>query len=145
MSEVKRYSHNGLRGMLEHKAGRYVSYERYAALKAERDELAAENQEKAQVLRDILKPEAAVLDRKHRNRALSAIQAPDTDVYLNSVRAEAISNALNSCSALCDPDCVMDAHDISHEDAELRSSGAAELSDELLAYANQLLTGKDDK
>jgi len=32
MSEVKRYSHNGLRGMLEHKASRYVSYERYAAL-----------------------------------------------------------------------------------------------------------------
>lgn len=143
MSEVKRYSHNGLRGMLEHKAGRYVSYERYAALKAERDELAAENEEKAQVLCDILQPEAAVLDRKHRNRVLSAIQAPDTDAYLNSVWAEAISNALDSCSALCDPDCVMDAHDISHEDAELRSSGAIELSDELLAYANQLLAGKD--
>ncbi|MEN4667601.1 hypothetical protein PAASB05_11585 [Pantoea agglomerans] len=145
MSEVKRYSHNGLRGMLEHKAGRYVSYERYAALKAERDELAAENEEKAKVLCDILQPEAAVLDRKHRNRALSAIQAPDTDAYLNSVRAEAISNALDSSSALCDPDCVMDAHDISHEDAELRSSGAAELSDELLAYANQLRAGKDGK
>lgn len=145
MSEVKRYSHNGLRGMLEHKAGRYVSYERYAALKAERDELAAENEEKAQVLCDILQPEAAVLDRKHLNRALSAIQAADTDAYLNSVRAEAISNALDSCSALCDPDCVMDAHDISHEDAELRSSGATELSDELLAYANQLLAGKDGK
>ena len=143
MSEVKRYSHNGLRGMLEHKAGRYVSYERYAALKAERDELAAENEEKAQVLCDILQPEAAVLDRKHRNRALSAIQAPDTDAYLNSLRAKAISNALDSCSALCDPDCVMDAHDISYEDAELRSSGAAELSDELLAYANQLLASKD--
>lgn len=143
MSEVKRYSHNGLRGMLEHKAGRYVSYERYAALKAERDELAAENEEKAQVLCDILQPEAAVLNRKHRNLALSAIQAPDTDAYLNSVRAKAISNALDSCSALCDPDCVMDAHDISHEDAELRASGAAELSDELLAYANQLLAGKD--
>ncbi|MCJ7925947.1 MAG: hypothetical protein MUW55_08380 [Pantoea vagans] len=74
---------------------------------------------------------------------LPNMATPATDAYLNSVRAEAISNALDSCSALCDPDCVMDAHDISHEDAELRSSGAAELSDELLAYANQLRSGKD--
>ncbi|WP_370426261.1 hypothetical protein AB9Q52_013350 [Pantoea vagans] len=77
------------------------------------------------------------------DEATKQLATPATDAYLNSVRAEAISNALNSCSALCDPDCVMDAHDISHEDAELRSSGAAELSDELLAYANRLRAGKD--
>lgn len=153
MSQVKRYSHNGLRGMLEHKAGRYVSYERYAALKAERDALAAENAVRGEIIERLIGQYSAAGYHALQNSlnpaqsllydAMQVLKQPATDAYLNSVRAEAILNAWYSCTALCDADCVMDAHDISHEDAELRSSGAAELGDELVAYAAQLRAGKD--
>lgn len=70
-------------------------------------------------------------------------ETPATDAILNEVRAQAISNALVSCSACCDTDCVMDALDISYEDAELRSNGAIELHDGLAAIAAQLCATKD--
>lgn len=71
-------------------------------------------------------------------------ETPATDVILNEVRAQAISNALDSCSACCDTDCVMDALDISYEDAELRSNGAIELHDGLAAIATQLRAGSTE-
>lgn len=70
-------------------------------------------------------------------------ETPSTDVILNEVRAQAISNALDSCSACCDTYCVMDALDISYEDAELRSNVAIELHDGLAAIAAQLCASKD--
>lgn len=74
---------------------------------------------------------------------ISKPETPATDVILNEVRAQAILNALDSCSPCCDTDCVMDALDISYEDAELRSNGAIELHDGLAAIAAQLRASKD--
>lgn len=63
---------------------------------------------------------------------------PATDAYLAEVRATAITDALEKSSYYLDTDCVMDRLDISYEDAQLRSSGAIELHDALVAVANQL-------
>ncbi|TDY82986.1 UNVERIFIED_ORG: hypothetical protein C7429_101475 [Pantoea allii] len=153
MSEVKRYSHNGLRGMLEHKAGRYVSYERYAALNAERDVLAAENAIRGEIIVRLIGQYSAAGYHAVQNSlnpaqsllydAMQVLKQQATDAYLNSVRAEAISIALDSCTDHCDTDYVMDAYDFSHEIAEMRSAGAIDLRDELAAFANQLRAGKD--
>ncbi|WP_410009767.1 hypothetical protein [Pantoea agglomerans] len=82
---------------------------------------------------------------KYQDVLRHALEPSVTDTFLNSVRAQAISDALDSCTALCDTDCVMDVHDISYEDAELRAEGATELRDELVAYASQLYAGKDSE
>ncbi len=63
---------------------------------------------------------------------------PATDAYMAKVRATAITDALEKSSDYLDTDCVMDRLDISYEDAQLRSSGAIELHDALVAVANQL-------
>ncbi|MGC0832220.1 hypothetical protein [Pantoea agglomerans] len=153
MSEVKRYSHNGLRGMLEHKAGRYVSYERYAALNTERDALMAENAVRGEIIERLIGQYSAAGYHAVQNSlnpaysllydAMQVLKQTATDAYLNSVRAEAISIALDSCTDHCDTDYVMDAYDFSHEIAEMRSAGAIDLRDELAAFANQLRAGKD--
>lgn len=65
-------------------------------------------------------------------------ETPATDAFLASLRAEAISDALENSSEYLDTDCVMDRHDISYEDAELRATGAMELRDSLVVVANQL-------
>lgn len=98
MSEVKRYSHNGLRGMLEHKAGRYVSYERYSALNTERDALAAENAVYGQIIERLIGQYSAAGYHAIENSlnpaqsllydAMQVLKQPATDAYLNSVRAE---------------------------------------------------------
>ncbi|EZI34354.1 hypothetical protein BW31_01397 [Pantoea agglomerans] len=100
MSEVKRYSHNGLRGMLEHKAGRYVSYERYAALNAERDVLAAENAIRGEIIVRLIGQYSAAGYHAVQNSlnpaqsllydAMQVLKQPATDAYLNSVRAEGV-------------------------------------------------------
>jgi len=63
---------------------------------------------------------------------------PATDAYMSKVCATAITDALEKSSDYLDTDCVMDRLDISYEDAQLRSSGAIELHDALVAVANQL-------
>ncbi len=63
---------------------------------------------------------------------------PATDAYMAKVRATAITDALEKSLDYLDTDCVMDRLDISYEDAQLRSSGAIELHDALVAVANQL-------
>lgn len=68
-------------------------------------------------------------------------ETPATDAFLASLRAEAITVALENSSEYLDTDCVMDRHDISYEDAELRAAGAMELRDSLLVVANQLRNG----
>jgi hypothetical protein len=66
------------------------------------------------------------------------IATPATDVFLDSLRAEAITDALEISSEYLDTDCVMDRHDISYQDAELRAAGAMEMHDSLVAVANHL-------
>lgn len=65
-------------------------------------------------------------------------ETPATDAFLASLRAEAITDALENSSEYLDTDCVMDRHDISYEDAELRATGAMEIHDSLVAVANDL-------
>ena len=101
MSEVKRYSHNGLRGMLEHKAGRYVSYERYAALNAERDVLAAENAIRGEIIDRLIGQYSAAGYHAVQNSqnpaqslmydAMQVLKQPATCTYFNSVRAEGVA------------------------------------------------------
>lgn len=74
--------------------------------------------------------------------AINGIKTPATDDFLAEVRASAIRDALNESSDYLDTDCVMDRLDISYEDAELRTSGAIELHDALVAVANQLREGE---
>ena len=64
-----------------------------------------------------------------------------TDAHLAEVRAQTIRDALDSSSNYLDTDCVMDRLDISYEDAELRTSGAIELHDALVAIASELRQG----
>ncbi|MFP8442215.1 hypothetical protein ACLH09_05615 [Citrobacter braakii] len=75
-------------------------------------------------------------------RSLAVLQIPAYDAFLAEVRASAIRDALNESSDYLDTDCVMDRLDISYEDAELRTSGAIELHDALVAVANQLRKGE---
>ncbi|EEJ9248542.1 hypothetical protein S968_21350 [Salmonella enterica subsp. enterica serovar Muenchen] len=56
----------------------------------ERNALAAENVALKSALNDILQPDAAVLERNHRVRALDAMETPATDDFLAEVRASAI-------------------------------------------------------
>lgn len=104
MSEVKRYSHNGLRGMLEHKAGRYVSYERYSALNAECDALAAENAVRGEIIERLIGQYSAAGYHAVQNSlnpaqsllfdAMQALKQPATDAYLKSVLAEGVEKAI---------------------------------------------------
>lgn len=75
-------------------------------------------------------------------RSLAVLQIPAYDAFLAEVRASAIRDALNESSDYLDTDCVMDRLDINYEDAELRTSGATELHDALVAVANQLRKGE---
>ncbi len=52
--------------------------------------LAVENARLKSALNDILQPDAAVLERNHRVRALDAMETPATDAFLAEVRASAI-------------------------------------------------------
>lgn len=56
----------------------------------ERNALAEENTGLKSALNDILQPDAAVLERNHRVRALDAMETPATDAFLAEVRASAI-------------------------------------------------------
>ncbi|EJW4859308.1 hypothetical protein OCD12_002100 [Salmonella enterica] len=56
--------------------------------------LAAENAALKSALNDILQPDAAVLERNHRVRALDAMETPATDAFLAEVRAQAQSEVI---------------------------------------------------
>lgn len=56
----------------------------------ERNALAAENVALKSALNDILQPDAAVLERNHRVRALDAMETPATDDFLAEVRAQGV-------------------------------------------------------
>lgn len=98
--------------------GKYIKYEnyvaleeKYAALSDDNDKameamkqaneavklahskyskLAAENAALKSALNDILQPDAAVLERNHRVRALDAMETPATDAFLAEVRAQGV-------------------------------------------------------
>ncbi|MLW03829.1 hypothetical protein EAK82_27475 [Salmonella enterica] len=57
--------------------------------------LAAENAGLKSALNDILQPDAAVLERNHRVRALDAMETPATDAFLAEVRASARNEGIN--------------------------------------------------
>ncbi|EBP0973560.1 hypothetical protein LB58_23160 [Salmonella enterica] len=75
----------------------------------ERNALAAENAALKSALNDILQPDAAVLERNHRVRALDAMETPATDAFLAEVRAQGVemmrehpSIKLCSLTHICD-------------------------------------------
>ncbi|ELS2209277.1 DUF4752 domain-containing protein [Salmonella enterica] len=57
--------------------------------------LAAENAALKSALNDILQPDAAVLERNHRVRALDAMETPATDAFLAEVQASARNEGIN--------------------------------------------------
>ncbi|EAS2759704.1 hypothetical protein OOO93_001353 [Salmonella enterica] len=67
-----------------------VRHSDYADLEEKCAALAAENAELKSALNDILQPDAAVLERNHRVRALDAMETPATDEFLAEVRAQGV-------------------------------------------------------
>lgn len=71
-----------------------LAQEATETLVQERNALAAENAALKSALNDILQPDAAVLERNHRVRALDAMETPATDAFLAEVRASAQSEVI---------------------------------------------------
>lgn len=67
-----------------------LAQEATETLVQERNALAAENAGLKSALNDILQPDAAVLERNHRVRALDAMETPVTDDFLAEVRAQGV-------------------------------------------------------
>ncbi|EAP9713569.1 hypothetical protein ILU99_002466 [Salmonella enterica] len=67
-----------------------VRHSDYAELEAKCAAIVAENAELKSALNDILQPDAAVLERNHRDRALDAMETPATDDFLAEVRAQGV-------------------------------------------------------
>ncbi|ELF6510395.1 TPA: hypothetical protein G8O05_004807 [Salmonella enterica] len=72
-----------------------LAQEATETLVQERNALAAENAGLKSALNDILQPDAAVLERNHRVRALDAMETPATDVFLAEVKASARNEGIN--------------------------------------------------
>ncbi|EAB5413447.1 TPA: hypothetical protein M4R98_004579 [Salmonella enterica subsp. enterica serovar Paratyphi C] len=64
-----------------------LAHEKFSAL-------ASENAGLKSALNDILQPDAAVLERNHRVRALDAMETPATDAFLAEVRASGVDAAI---------------------------------------------------
>lgn len=67
-----------------------LAQEATETLVQESNALAAENAGLKSALNDILQPDAAVLERNHRVRALDAMETPVTDDFLAEVRAQGV-------------------------------------------------------
>ncbi|EHT0773509.1 hypothetical protein KW620_001887 [Salmonella enterica] len=72
----------------------------YRELEAKCAAMVAENAELKSALNDILQPDAAVLERNHRVRALDAMETPATDEFLAEVRASARNEGINYAASL---------------------------------------------
>ncbi|MGK1718170.1 hypothetical protein ACR92I_23575 [Klebsiella pneumoniae] len=129
-------------------------------LRAERDQLAAENvamksfgdklndmhnalngegtgiQGRAEVACQQVALEAAMEE-------FDAIEPPATDAFLAGIKADAITASLDACSDYLETDCVMDRLDVSYEEAETRTSGAIEFHDAMVNFASQMREGAD--
>ncbi|EBF0446566.1 hypothetical protein ACK1DA_004284 [Salmonella enterica] len=77
-----------------------VRHSDYAELEAKCAAMVAENAELKSALNDILQPDAAVLERNHRVRALDAMETPATDEFLAEVRASARNEDINYAASL---------------------------------------------
>ncbi|MDE4813118.1 hypothetical protein [Klebsiella pneumoniae] len=71
------------------------------------------------------------------------VETPATDRIVAGIKADAITASLDACSDYLETDCVMDRLDISYEEAEKRTSGAIELHDAMVNFANQVREGAD--
>ncbi|EPP0271288.1 hypothetical protein ACUJ63_000348 [Salmonella enterica subsp. enterica] len=65
-----------------------LAHEKFSAL-------ASENAGLKSALNDILQPDAAVLERNHRVRALDAMETPATDAFLAEMRTSARNEGIN--------------------------------------------------
>ncbi|EGN4908608.1 hypothetical protein IHZ02_003391 [Salmonella enterica] len=72
-----------------------LAQEATETLVQERNALSAENAALKSALNDILQPDAAVLEKNHRVRALDAMETPATDAFLAEVRASARNEGIN--------------------------------------------------
>ncbi|EPH6761334.1 hypothetical protein ACS0ON_000821 [Cronobacter dublinensis] len=81
---------------------------------------------------------AVVLNKK--TKLCEALTAENSCLLTKTTRelSQGIRNAIDTCSDYLDTDCVMERLDISYEQAELRTAGATELHDALVALANSL-------
>ncbi|WP_205334961.1 hypothetical protein [Klebsiella pneumoniae] len=70
-------------------------------------------------------------------------ETPASDRIVAGIKADAITASLDACSDYLETDCVMDRLDISYEEAEKRTSGAIELHDAMVNFANQVREGAD--
>ncbi|EBA2746102.1 hypothetical protein XR96_01485 [Salmonella enterica] len=77
-----------------------VRHSDYAELEAKCAAMVAENAELKSALNVILQPDAAVLERNHRVRALDAMETPATDEFLAEVRASARNEGINYAASL---------------------------------------------
>ncbi|HCL5286513.1 TPA: hypothetical protein N2G35_000805 [Salmonella enterica] len=98
----------------------------------ERNALAAENVALKSALNDILQPDAAVLERNHRVRALDAMETPATDAFLAEVRASAIEAFADNQAKIADEELVGGNLDLS-----LRFRGMARAAKEFAAQIRQ--------
>lgn len=98
----------------------------------ERNALAEENAGLKSALNDILQPDAAVLERNHRVRALDAMEKPATDVFLAEVRASAIEAFADNQAKIADEELVGGNLDLS-----LRFRGMARAAKEFAAQIRQ--------
>ncbi|HIC4701729.1 TPA: hypothetical protein ACW3YH_004781 [Salmonella enterica subsp. enterica serovar Thompson] len=101
----------------------------------ERNALAAENVALKSALNDILQPDAAVLERNHRVRALDAMETPATDAFLAEVRASAIEAFADNQEKIADEELVGGNLDLS-----LRFRGMARAAKEFAAQIRQEAT-----
>lgn len=158
---VNRYGINSQGSFTNNSDGAYVSFNDYAALEQKLTDMAVQLANAESKCRE-LATELSAVDKIHNEavfitddhyeqcppevqkmiRSLAVLQIPAYDAFLAEVRASAIRDALNESSDYLDTDCVMDRLDISYEDAGLRTSGAIELHDALVAVANQLRKGE---
>lgn len=77
----------------------------------------------------------------HAKKLIEAVETPATDRIVAGIKADAITASLDACSDYLETDCVMDRLDISYEEAEKRTSGAIELHDAMVNFANQVREG----
>ncbi|EAB1678372.1 hypothetical protein JGX18_001097 [Salmonella enterica] len=80
-----------------------VRHSDYAELEAKCAAMVAENAELKSALNDILQPDAAVLERNHRVRALDVMETPATDAFLAEVRAQSVEMAITHIEQTISP------------------------------------------
>ncbi|HHV8058620.1 TPA: hypothetical protein ACUOAH_004858, partial [Salmonella enterica] len=82
----------------------------------ESNALAAENAGLKSALNDILQPDAAVLERNHRVRALDAMETPVNDDFLAEVRASELDSLAGVAETMLikfsNQQCSSDMHEV---------------------------------